>query len=325
MLRRRQIFLAGLTAITLSLSACGGSGADGNGSGPEKTKLVVGTLPVPDAAPLFIAIQKGFFKEEGLTVKPEIVPNGPASGPKLQAGTMDFSLANYVSAFVATSKGALKWRFVADSYRAGPNTFVLLAPKDANTRKVEDLKGKTIAVASLKSINTIAIASLLEAHGLKETEVKFKELPFPQMPAALKTKQVDVVCVTEPTNTVIQSQQGTVAVADIMTGATESFPVAGWATLEPYVRKYPKTIAAFQRAMSKAQKIAATDRRSVEQVLPTYTQIKPDTASVITLGTFPTSLNSIALQRVPDLLLKFGYIPSRIDAKTLIVPEPSAK
>src|ERR687888_2578144 len=124
-------FLVVPLVATLGLTACGGAKASSSGSGPEKTHITVGTLPVPDAAPLFIAIQRGFFKAEGLTVKPELIQASAQSTPKLLAGTMDFSLLNYVTTFAVQEKGGVKFKLISDAYAASPNCFLLLVRRDS--------------------------------------------------------------------------------------------------------------------------------------------------------------------------------------------------
>ena len=79
-------------------------------------------------------------------------------------------------------------------------------------------------------------------------------------------------------------------------------------------------MAAFQRAIEKAQ-VAAGTRSAVEQILPTYIKtITPQIASTITIGTYPTSLSTVRLQRVADLMLQNGMLRTRLDAKTLVIP-----
>ena len=91
----------------------------------------------------------------------------------------------------------------------------------------------------------------------------------------------------------------------------------------PQVRRSTQAFAAFQRAMAKAQTLAA-NRAQVEQVLPTYIKtITPQVASTITIGSFPTSLNKARLQRVPNLMQEFGLIRNHIDMQTMLLPSQS--
>jgi NitT/TauT family transport system substrate-binding protein len=313
-----RFFVVPLVA-TLGLTACADAKATRSGTGPEKTNITVGTLPVPDAAPLFIAIQRGYFKAEGLTVKPEIIQASPQSTPKLLAGTMDFSLLNYVSTFAIQEKGAVKFKLVADALESGLHTFLILVPRDSKIRKPEDLAGMKIACPALNGIGTLAVAATLKNHGLDQSKVTFVPIPFPQMETALKTGSVDAAWVTEPFLTSMQKDLAARTVVDTMTGPMADFPIVGWGTVAQYAGKYPKTVAAFQRAMAKAQQLAASDRKVVQQILPTYTRIDTHTAGLIALGNFPTSLNATRLQRVADVMQQFGYLHTPLDVKTMIL------
>ncbi|HZB31369.1 MAG TPA: ABC transporter substrate-binding protein [Streptosporangiaceae bacterium] len=315
-----RFFVVPLVAA-LGLTACGGDKPSSSGTGPEKTHITVGTLPVPDAAPLFIAIERGFFKAEGLTVKPELIQSSPLATPKLVAETMDFSLLNYVSTFSIQEKGAVKFKLVADAFEAGPNGFLVLTSQDSDIREPDDLVGKKIAQPALSGIGPLAVAATLKNHGLDQSKVTFVPMPFPNMEAALKAGAVDAVWVTEPFITSIQKNLAARTVADTMSGPMADFPIAGWGTVAQYTSKYPKTVAAFRRAMARAQRIAAADRKVVQEILPSYTQIDAHTAGLISLGTYPTSLNPTRLQRVADVMQQFGHLRTSIDVGSMILSD----
>ncbi len=322
-MRRAQLSL--LATLALLVSACASSGAASTspGSGPEKTHIVVGTLPIPDAAPLFIAIKRGFFRQQGLTVTPEIITNTPASTPKLISGTMDFSALNYVSTFEIEETG-VKFAFVAASSQSSPGYFDIMVPKGSKITSPAQLKGKTLAVPAPNAIGTLGVDSVLRPYGITQSQVKFAYIPFPDMLAALKTGQVDAAVEVEPFVTQMKSVIGAHAVADIMSGATASFPIGAWGTVQQYVKKYPRTVAAFQRAIERGQQVAAASRKAVEQILPAYTKITPQVASVMTLPVYPTALGAAPLQRVADLMLQFHLLHGHLDVAPMIVPAPKA-
>ncbi|MFG3443067.1 ABC transporter substrate-binding protein [Nonomuraea sp. NPDC047897] len=309
-------------AAALTLAGCGGSGdapdAAAGGKGLEKTTIKVGGLPIPDVAPLHIAIAKGYFKDEGLTVEPVIITGGAAAIPQVKSGALDISQSNYVSSFLAASKGE-KLKMVADMYQAAPNTFNVMVPKDSPIKTVADLKGKTVLVNNLKNIAQLAVTTQLKVAGLSDTDVKFVEKPFPDMANAINSGQADAGWLTEPFITSTQTQFGFRKLVDTMTGQMEDFPIAGWMATDEWAQKNPKTLAAFQRAISKAQALASNDRKEVEKVLPTYTKIDAQVASVITLGSYPSELNENRLQKVADVMLEYKYLDSPIAVKNYIV------
>ncbi|MFC4009072.1 ABC transporter substrate-binding protein [Nonomuraea purpurea] len=316
---RRRTLVLGVTA-TLLLTGCGGNGeptSSSGGNGLEKTTIKVGAMPVPDPVSLHIAIAKGFFKAEGLTVEPVAITGGAVAGPQIKSGQLDITQNNYVSTLLAVSKGE-KFKLVADMYQAAPNTFTIMVPKDSPIQTVADLKGKTVLVNNFRNIATLAVTTQLKVAGLTEKDVKFAEKPFPEMGNALQAGQADAAWITEPFITANQSKLGFRKIADTMTGQTEDLPIAGWMASDEWVQKNPKTLAAFQRAIAKAQELVSNDRKELEAMLPKYTKIDAKTASVITLGTFPTSLSASRLQKVADLMLEYKYLETPIDVKSVI-------
>ncbi|MEV0381617.1 ABC transporter substrate-binding protein [Nonomuraea sp. NPDC050643] len=316
---RCRALVLGVSA-TLLFAGCGGNGEPAGstgGNGLEKSTIRVGAMPIPDPASLYIAISKGFFKEEGLTVEPVPITGGAAAVPQIKNGQLDITQNNYVSTFLAVSTGE-KFKLVADMYQAGPNAYNIMVPKDSPIKTVEDLKGKTILVNNLRNIATLAVTTQLKVAGLTEKDVKFAEKPFPDMGNALQAGQADAGWITEPFITANQSRLGFRKIADTMTGQTEDLPIAGWMATDEWVQKNPKTLAAFQRAIAKAQELASNNRKEIEAMLPTYTKIDAKTASVITLGTFPSALTANRLQKVADLMLEYKYLKSPIDVKSVI-------
>jgi NitT/TauT family transport system substrate-binding protein len=308
-------------AIALSLAGCSGStgssDSTASSSGLEKTTIKVGALPVPDVVGLYIANAKGFFKDEGLTVEPVVVTGGAAAVPQVKSGALDISMTNYVSTILADSTGD-KLKLVGDMYQAAPNTFNIMVPKNSPIKTVADLKGKTVLVNNLKNVAQLAVETQLKVAGLTANDVKFAPKPFPEMGNAINTGQADAGWITEPFITATQSQFGFRKLADTMTGQTEDLPISGYMATDDWVQKNPKTLAAFQRAIAKAQQLASTDRKEVEAILPKYTKIDAKTASVITLGTYPSELNANRLQKVSDLMLEYKYITSPLDVKSII-------
>ncbi|MFG6194776.1 ABC transporter substrate-binding protein [Nonomuraea sp. JJY05] len=325
MTRKLRCHVLTLAAVAaLALTGCSGGGASPAAIGPnglEKATIKVGALPIPDPVALYIAQVKGFFKEEGLTVEPVTITGGAAALPQIESGALDITQTNYVSSILAASQGK-KIKLVADMYRAAPNTFEIMVPKDSPIQKVADLKGKTVLVNNLRNIATLAVTTQLKAAGLSEADVKFAEKPFPEMGNAITAGQGDAGWITEPFITANKNALGFRTIADTMTGQTADLPIAGWMATDEWVRQNPKTLAAFQRAISKAQQLASGDRKEIEATLPTYTKIDAKTAAAITLGTYPSALEAARLQKVADLMLEYKYINGPIDVKSLIAASP---
>ncbi len=309
-----RVTLAGVLVAALT-AGCGGSSSD-SASGMSKTEVTVGVLPIVDTAPFFIALKRGFFEDEGLTVNKTTIDSSPGGISKLQSGDMDISFSSYTAIFRAHAKG-LKMHVLAEAYSAKPGVFVVLAKPGSDIRTAEDLSGKTIAVQSLSNVQTILIKSTLRTKGVNPKSVDFVKVPFPNLETALKKGEVDTVLSVEPFTTSIKRNLGGHVVMDVTKGPTANWPVAGYSVSQDFYNEHPKTAAAFKRAIQRASKVAH-NRAAVEKILPTYTKITPETAAVMNLGTYPTTVDATRLQRVSDLMHKFGLIDTKVDAEELV-------
>jgi len=313
---------AALTAVLLT-AACGGSSTSSSsgssGSGPEKTHLTVGALPVVDDAPLFLAIKNGYFKQEGLTVKPEIIPQSTLALPDLLHGTIDIiGSGNYVSYFEGQAQHTFSVRVLVAAAACTTNSFSILALPSSHIAGPAGLKGKTIAVNLTNNIQTLTTNAVLQAAGVAPSSVRYVAIPFPNMAAALKAHRVSAISVVEPFLTGAEQSIGATPVMSECSGTTANFPLSGYFATQQWTQKYPKTARAFQRAMAKAQALATSDPAAVKQILPTYTKISAAAAQHIALNSFPATTNATDLQRVANLMLTGGLLKSRLNVQTML-------
>jgi NitT/TauT family transport system substrate-binding protein len=325
--------LFAIMALTLvGVSACSSSSPssqatdDGNSTNqaPELTHITVAGLEIPDAAPLYLAQKDGFFKQQGLTVTIETIPASSNTTPALLSHTLDFTSENYVGMYLQQEQTpALDLRVVADDLQAAPNVFGLMVPKNTKITSPTQLAGKTIALPGAgNSIGTLSVDMLLRAYHVKDTDYTQVPMAFPNEPEALFRGQVTAAMSTEPFNTIMELG-GAKMLVDLMTGALQDFPISCWATTGYMVQHDPRTVAAFQRAIVKAQELAASDPEAVRQILPSYIQgLTSQIANVMTLGTFNTTLSVTRLERVANVMEQLGWLPPSFNAAAMLVPLP---
>lgn len=318
-LRSRPALLTSILLTAALLAAgCGSSGSSG-GNGLEKKTITVASLPLVDGAALYVAMKHKFFDQEGLNVQIKPVAQSILALPALQKGQVDvIAGANYVTFLQANEKGVLKLRIVADgAANASRFTEVLVMP-NSPIKQAKDLEGKTLAVNILNNIQSLTTNQVLKANNVDPSKVKYRAVPFPQMGAALQKGQIDAVNTAEPFGTDFQRKLGARMVVDVGGPPVTDLPISGYVSTQQFVDKNPKTAAAFQRAIQKAQQLISTDRKQAEAVLPSYAHIDAQTASVLSLPGYPTSLNATRLQRLPDLMLQDGLLKNKVDMKNVI-------
>src|SRR5581483_4632692 len=175
------------------------------GSAQAQSRPVkVGVLKLTSSAPIFVGVEKGFFKEFG--VEPELVYFQAAApiATALAAGQLDVGATGLTAALYNIVLGGEKLWIVADKGREWPGypLVAIVVQKDlweGGLRSIKDLKGKRIGVTQLGSTFHYHIGHILEKEGLTLADVRM--VPLQAMPAtmeALKGKQVDAILVPQP-------------------------------------------------------------------------------------------------------------------------------
>jgi putative hydroxymethylpyrimidine transport system substrate-binding protein len=154
----------------------------------EKVTVLLDWFVNPDHAPLFVALEKGYFADRGLDVE-LIAPSNPNDPPKLvAAGKADIAVSYQHQHQMQVDQGLPLVR-IATVIATPLNSLVVL--KDGPIKSLADLKGKTIGY-SVGGFETVLLNVMLEKEGLKLSDVKLVNVNFSLSPS-LFTGQVDAV------------------------------------------------------------------------------------------------------------------------------------
>ncbi|HUZ23984.1 MAG TPA: ABC transporter substrate-binding protein [Streptosporangiaceae bacterium] len=318
--RRLHRVLAGGTAAgaVLALAACGSTATAAKSSGPEKRDLVVAAVPGEGAAGLYIAQDKGLFAKAGLHVKIEPVISAETVIPGMLHGSIDVASGQYTSYIGADAAGIAKMRILAAGYALGPHVQEIIVAAHSKITSVADLKGKIIAVNQPNSVTTDLLYTVLAPYGITPAQVHVVPFPFPAMPGVLAAGKVDAAFEIEPFLTEAVKQQGVQELADIDTGASQGFPISGYGVLASWAAKYPRTAAAFAKAIKEGNAIAATNLAVLQRTFATQLHLSPSVTGVMAVGSFPTTASAVQLQRVADLMLQYKQLKQRFMVKSIM-------
>lgn len=148
--------------------------------------------------PVYVADEKGWFKEEGIEL--QWVGEIPAAQlvPAVAAGSADF--ANRHTPLVLTANaGGARLKIVAAGARTTPDRphMKYLVLPDSPIHGVKDLKGKKVAINSFAACSEYVLKEYLRRNGL-ERDVQFVVIPDPNQEQALKQKLIDVSVLHSP-------------------------------------------------------------------------------------------------------------------------------
>jgi NitT/TauT family transport system substrate-binding protein len=319
---------AGLAACSSGSSAPGSStsSASSASSAPELSTVTVDLRETVDSAPVWIAEQDGFFRQQGLTIDGQYASGTAAEYTGLAAHTVDFALVDYISLLHEEAENPqLGLRVIADDEQGAPDTTAIMLPSGSRITSVAQLKGKTIAFSSPGvAFGELALDEQLKAYGLGPGSYTVDAMGFPDMIEPLARGEIAAAFSLQPYMTEMESQIGAHPLIDLMTGPMTDFPVLGWATTSYFANKYPKTVAAFQRAVEKGQQLAASDTSLDRQTLvKNIKTVSPKIANVIALNTYDTGVSLTRLQRVATTMEQFGDLPKNFNVAQMIIPIPS--
>jgi ABC-type nitrate/sulfonate/bicarbonate transport system substrate-binding protein len=317
-----------MTAIIVAvvLTACGGDDDSGGQPGEAKvTKVRVGVLPVTGMAPLYLGMKKGFFRAEGLEIEPVVGQGGAAIVPAVISNDFQFGFGNNISLMIARAKG-LPIRIVAEGNQAGADEATslngLLASRKSGIRSVKDLAGKTVAVTTLNNLAEVTVKATLEKHGASTDGLKFVELPFPEMNAAVQRGRADVAWQGEPFVT-LGVEAGLRKIADPMIETMPSLSIATWFGADPYLNGHPEVVQGFTRAMDRSYEYAMAHLDEARAIVPSFLKMPPDVLAKVELNRWTSELNVKSLELTKRLGLEYGLIEQDFDLKDLLPKDAS--
>jgi NitT/TauT family transport system substrate-binding protein len=171
---------------------------------PEPTKIKVGYMPTIAWAPTFVAIEKGYFAEQGLEVEPERFRSGALMIAPLAIGELDVASGqNAPSLFNAISKGMdIKVVGAQGSVGTDHNGIVVVVRKDlfdsGEVDTVAELQGRKVANNVIEGFGSYFWDEVLALEGLTVEDVEQVAMPFPDVPAALGNQAIDASILPEP-------------------------------------------------------------------------------------------------------------------------------
>lgn len=325
MLLAAGLALVGVAACSSSSTSSAASGSAA-GQAPELGTITIDARQSPDTGALWIAIKDGFFKQQGLNVKVSYAAGTSAEFAGMAAHTVDFAEVADVTMFSEEAKNPqLGMRLAAEGTVSAPNANAIMVAANSKIKTLADLKGKIVGFSSPGfALAELALDEQLKGYGLGPTSYTEETLGYPDMAEPLARNEVSAVFSIQPYITQMETQTGAHELIDPMTGPMLNFPTIGWATTAYFDQKYPKTVAAFQRAIDKGQQIAASDPALVRQLLPAnITGMTKQLASIIPMDTFVPTTSETRMQRVASVMEQFGVIPKTFNVASLILPQPS--
>src|SRR4051812_32264857 len=175
---------------------------DSVGSPHVSVRVGVGRIVAETA--LYLAIDRGHFRQAGIAVELVTGSSGVEDIQLLATGQVDVALAGLsATLFNALQRGVLiKLTVATDVFYPGASTLFLMVRNDVlargEIRDYTDLAGHRVAVPVRGAFSHYILALALRHAGLDVNAVDLVELPFPDANAALASGAISATIQSEP-------------------------------------------------------------------------------------------------------------------------------
>jgi NitT/TauT family transport system substrate-binding protein len=309
--RRKFVVNAALAAAGLPLL---------DAAGQAQTKGKLGYMKIVDTAPMFVAMERGFFKAAGLELETVPMAGGAVIVQGVTSGDLQIGWTNVISLYQAHVAG-FDFKLIAGgatNVKGANDTHALLVPKDSPVKAARDLEGKTVAVNTLNNIVHLMAMAWLDKNGASSARVKFVEVPFPQMEAALVAAKVDAASVHEPFASAAMAKGAARLLAHPWSDVINRFLIASWFASDKWLQKNKQTAQAFVKALNRGVDALNAEPQKTREVITKWTGLPPQIAAKVTLPVYDKVLSEKDLQPTVDLSQKYKLIPRPIKARDLI-------
>ncbi len=234
------------------LAACSGT-ATPSSAALTKIRVPMGYIPNVQYAPFYIAVDKGYFADEGLEL--EFDYRVETDGMKLVgAGELPFAVVSGEQVPLARDKG-LPVVYVMEWFQKYP--VAVVAPVDKHIKTPADLAGKSVGLPGFFGASYIGWRGLLDKAGLQESDVKVQDIGFTQA-AAIQQGKVDAV-VGYTNNEPIVLRANGIDVDVIPVSDYAAMVANGIVTNEKTIQENPQLVRGFVRALLRGVQDAIAD------------------------------------------------------------------
>jgi NitT/TauT family transport system substrate-binding protein len=309
----RQAFL-GATAATVALPLSARRAA------AQAPVIRVGDIPIDSGSVVFAARDQGFFSKSGVSVEIQDFSNGGAIASALVGGSIDVGGINILTLATAHEKG-LPLKIVASgsTYSAKDPTTAMLVPRSSTLHNARELAGKAVAVNVLKGIAHISAQAWIDKNGGDSKAVRFVEMPFAVMPAALTANRVDAAVVAEP-NLSQALREDARLLGNSYDGIADLWMIDGWAASESWIAANADATRRFAEAMRMAAIWANRNQDKTAAIVTAAMKLDPAVVRGMRRATFLERPNLATVQPVIDTGARYGALASTFPAADLFAP-----
>jgi NitT/TauT family transport system substrate-binding protein len=245
----------------------------------------------------FVALDKGFFKEEGVDVEVAgVFKAGPELMSAFASGDLDFGYVGEAPATIAVANKAAHVKIIAQANLEGS---AIVVRKDSDLKGLQDLLGKTVAVPGYGTVQEFLFRKALVSQGIPIRSVNTIIIKPPEMIPALSGKQIDAFVAWEP----YPAKAVTSGVGEILVPSGKIWPKHPCCVLvadNQFIEKAPHKVKGILRAHVRATKLIQEAPEEAVRIGARFTGMDPETIKL--------AMSNVIYEFAPDVEGLVDYV-----------------
>lgn len=316
---KRSLFFSVIAVLLLSLAAC-------NKHELEKVKVGEVTRSI-FYAPQYVALEKGFFEDEGLSVELQTIAGGDKTMTALLSDGIDIALVGSETSIYVTLQGANDPIQNFAQLTQTDGTFLVARDKIDNF-SWDLLKGSTFLGQRKGGMPQMAGEFVLKKHGIDPTQdlTLIQNIDFANIATAFASGTGDFVQLFEPTASVFEKEGKGYIVASF---GTESghLPYTSFMAKSSYLKNEAKTVQGFTNALKRAQDFVQKESAAevAKIIQPYFENVDVDLIETVverykSQGSYATDpiLEKREWDNLQTIMEEAGELPQRVDYEELV-------
>lgn len=277
-MKRLKVLIVFIMAVSLSLAVFAGCGSTKETSSKDMVKVRLNEVARSIFyAPMYVAMNEGFFKDEGLDVELETGQGADKTMQQVLSKTADIGFCGSEQVNYIYNQGREDYPIIFAQLTKRDGSF-LVSRKSEPDFKWENIKGKNLLGGRPGGVPEMALEYVIKSHGITMSFNDEKpardinvitNVPFASMAQAFAGGIGDYVALFEPSGTTLEEEGKGFTVASIGKESGE-LPYTCFFSTKSYIEKNPEIIQKFTNALYRG--IIWTDDHSDEE---TARSIKP--------------------------------------------------
>jgi len=297
-------------------------------SSMAQEEVKIGYLTLVMSLPTFVALEKGYFQDQGLKVVNTPFESGTLIVDALVTGRIDVNAGSAVVAHWLAEQnlpGTFKVFVVYGPIQPKDNTFILAVAKNSPMKEMKDLKGKR--VATFPGIASLILAkAVLRPYFDPEKEATLIEIPPGNIVQALASGQIDAYFTPEPFGMIAVAQgvgrylvEHPVLSLNLKTG----YPGGAFTFNSKFLKEKPLVAKRVKAAIDKGVDFIKTNEQEARQFLVKYAKLPEPFAMKIPFDPWwkAEQYNKSYGQPYFELLRREGLFQRPIDTTQLYYQE----